>query len=67
MRYSFALLLFVFISSVNILQAETITVCSNCEIKTIKEAIAHAADFDTLLIKKGTFDDPWGGPPGNRW
>ena len=35
--------------------AETITVCSSCEVKTIKEGIAVAADFDTLLIKKGTY------------
>lgn len=55
MRYSFALLLLLFISTANNLRAETITVCSTCEIKTIKEAIEHASDFDTLLIKTGTY------------
>ncbi|MBC8769783.1 nitrous oxide reductase family maturation protein NosD [Arenibacter sp. BSSL-BM3] len=39
----------------NHLWAGTITVCSSCEVKTIKEGIAVAADFDTLLIKKGTY------------
>ncbi|WP_026810153.1 nitrous oxide reductase family maturation protein NosD [Arenibacter latericius] len=37
--------------------ASTITVCSTCSIKTIKEAIAQAADFDTILIKKGTYNE----------
>jgi nitrous oxidase accessory protein len=39
------------------LRAGTITVCSSCEVKTIKEGIAVAADFDTLLIKKGTYKE----------
>ncbi|MCG2462743.1 nitrous oxide reductase family maturation protein NosD [Flavobacteriaceae bacterium F89] len=47
--------LVVFISSVNLLQARTIPVCSTCEIKTIKEAILQASDLDTLLIKKGIY------------
>lgn len=37
------------------LWAGTITVCGFCEVKAIKEGIAVAADFDTLLIKKGTY------------
>lgn len=37
------------------LWAGTITVCGSCEVKAIKEGIAVAADFDTLLIKKGTY------------
>ncbi|MEK6152250.1 nitrous oxide reductase family maturation protein NosD [Flavobacteriaceae bacterium 3-367] len=37
--------------------ARTITVCNSCEIRTIKEGIALASDFDTLLIKKGTYNE----------
>ena len=50
--YCFLLLLFA-----NHLRAGTITVCVSCEVKTIKEGIAVAADFDTLLIKKGTYKE----------
>ncbi|PXX25140.1 nitrous oxide reductase family maturation protein NosD [Arenibacter sp. ARW7G5Y1] len=39
------------------LQAGTITVCGSCKVKTIKEGVAMAADFDTLLIKKGTYNE----------
>ncbi|WP_273276635.1 nitrous oxide reductase family maturation protein NosD [Maribacter polysiphoniae] len=39
----------------NSLWAKTIPVCSDCEVKSIKEGITKAADFDTLLIKKGTY------------
>ena len=39
------------------LLAGTITVCGSCEVKTIKEGVALAADFDTLLIKKGTYKE----------
>ncbi|SMG37596.1 nitrous oxide reductase family maturation protein NosD [Arenibacter troitsensis] len=41
----------------NHLWAGTITVCASCEVKTIKEGIAVAADFDTLLIKKGIYKE----------
>ncbi len=39
------------------LSANTITVCPSCEVKSIKEGIALASDFDTLLIKKGTYKE----------
>jgi len=39
------------------LSANTITVCASCEIKTIKDGILRAVDFDTLLIKKGTYKE----------
>ncbi|HET8736953.1 MAG TPA: nitrous oxide reductase family maturation protein NosD [Pricia sp.] len=35
--------------------AKTITVCSSCEVSTIKKGIALASDYDTLLIKKGIY------------
>lgn len=37
--------------------AKTIEVCANCETTTIKKGIALASDFDTLLIKKGTYNE----------
>ncbi len=37
--------------------SDTITVCKNCTIKTIKEAILQAKDYDTILIKKGTYKE----------
>jgi nitrous oxidase accessory protein len=32
-------------------------VCSNCEFTSIKEAIAQAQEFDTIIIKKGTYKE----------
>ncbi len=37
--------------------AKTIEVCADCEAGTVKKGIAIAADFDTLLIKKGTYSE----------
>lgn len=50
--FCFLLLLFA-----NHLRAGTITVCKSCEVKSIKEGVVLAADFDTLLIKKGTYKE----------
>ncbi|MGB5818950.1 MAG: nitrous oxide reductase family maturation protein NosD [Saonia sp.] len=41
----------------HVLLADTITVCKSCEITSIKEGIAMAADYDTVLIKKGTYKE----------
>ncbi|NKI27042.1 nitrous oxide reductase family maturation protein NosD [Arenibacter sp. 6A1] len=41
----------------NSLKANTITVCASCEVNSIKEGVRIAADFDTLLIKKGTYKE----------
>ncbi|MBV1922971.1 MAG: nitrous oxide reductase family maturation protein NosD [Flavobacteriaceae bacterium] len=38
-------------------QAKTIEVCKTCDIKSIKEAINTAEDFDTIYIKKGTYKE----------
>ncbi|QBA63219.1 nitrous oxide reductase family maturation protein NosD [Muriicola soli] len=35
----------------------TIEVCPGCKVGSIKEAIAMASDFDTILIKKGTYNE----------
>lgn len=39
------------------LYAKTIPICSSCTVKSIKRGIEIAADFDTLLIKKGTYKE----------
>ena len=57
MRKLSGLLLVLFLMSGFQLWAKTIVVCHSCEIKTIKEGIALAAHFDTLLIKKGTYKE----------
>lgn len=36
---------------------ETLEVCSNCDYRSIKEAIAQAKEFDTIYIKKGTYKE----------
>tara|TARA_R110002167_G_scaffold56550_3_gene160485 strand:+ start:9634 stop:10878 length:1245 start_codon:yes stop_codon:yes gene_type:complete len=37
--------------------SQTINVCETCTISTLKEAIAAAKDFDTIVIKKGTYKE----------
>ncbi|EAR02373.1 nitrous oxide reductase family maturation protein NosD [Maribacter sp. HTCC2170] len=39
------------------LWGKTIEVCIDCEVKTIKNGVALAADFDTILVKKGTYKE----------
>ena len=51
--FIFFLLLF----SSLMLCAETIPVCSECEVKSIIVGVNSASDFDTLLIKKGTYKE----------
>lgn len=36
---------------------KTIEVCASCEVKSIKEGVALAVEYDTLLIKKGTYKE----------
>ncbi len=43
--------------SVSPLCAKTIPICIDCTIKSVSEGVAAAADFDTLLIKKGTYKE----------
>ncbi len=40
-----------------VVQAHILKICPSCEIKRIKDGIAIAVDFDTLLIKKGTYKE----------
>lgn len=37
--------------------ADTIEVCSTCTTSSIKGAIAKASDFDSIIIKKGTYKE----------
>ncbi len=37
--------------------SQTINVCENCEISSLKEAISTAKDFDTIVVKKGTYKE----------
>ena len=53
--YIIALILLIFVSFGA--QAKTITVCSSCSVKTIKEAIDQASNGDIILVKKGTYKE----------
>lgn len=55
MAYSGKLSIAIFLLWGNCLWSNIIPICIDCEIKSIKEGIASAADFDTLLIQKGTY------------
>lgn len=55
MRYLPAAFLMLFINT--FLWAKTIPICSDCEIKSVTDGVHVAADFDTLLIKKGTYKE----------
>lgn len=37
--------------------AQKIIVCNTCDVTSIKEAINKAKDFDTILVKKGTYKE----------
>ncbi|MDO6517348.1 nitrous oxide reductase family maturation protein NosD [Zobellia uliginosa] len=39
------------------LWAKPIVVCESCVVKSISDAVALAIDFDTLLVKKGTYKE----------
>ncbi|MFH6602519.1 nitrous oxide reductase family maturation protein NosD [Maribacter algicola] len=41
----------------NHLWCQTIEICKSCAVTTIREGVAQASDFDTLLIKKGTYKE----------
>ena len=55
MKYSSLILLAIFM--VNTAIAQTIEVCKTCPINTVKKAISQAKDFDTIIIKKGTYKE----------
>ena len=39
------------------LSAKTIIVCSSCEVSSVSEAVSIAAKGDTILIKKGVYNE----------
>lgn len=39
------------------LLANTLEVCPTCELSSVKEAIAMASEYDTVLVKKGTYKE----------
>ncbi len=41
----------------SIVLAQSIEVCKSCPISTLKEGIAQAKDFDTIIVKKGTYKE----------
>ncbi len=43
--------------SLNLSLGQTIEVCNTCDISTIIEAIKVSKDYDTILIKKGTYKE----------
>ncbi len=57
MLYRYYFLFFFLLLSGSSLWAKTIPICSSCDIKSIKEGVALASDFDTLLVKKGTYKE----------
>ena len=57
MRYLGVLFLVINLFSGFSQEAKTVIVCPSCDVKYIKEGIALAAAFDTLLIKKGTYKE----------
>ncbi|WP_237229690.1 nitrous oxide reductase family maturation protein NosD [Flaviramulus multivorans] len=40
-----------------LMYAQNIEVCSTCSVSTLTEAIAQAKDFDTIIVKKGTYKE----------
>src|SRR5690625_2407491 len=53
-RYSIIFIWFVLFGSVF---GNTLMVCPNCEIKTIKEEIEHAKDFDTIRVQNEVYKE----------
>lgn len=48
---------FICLFCIQFTNADTITICNSCKFQNINEAIAAANDFDTLLVKKGTYKE----------
>jgi nitrous oxidase accessory protein len=57
MKNSGRLLVFILLVWGNLLWGSTITICADCEVNSISEGIKIASDYDTLLIKKGTYKE----------
>lgn len=57
MRYTIKLLVVALLFWGNFLYGSTITICADCEVSSISEGVKIAAEYDTLLIKKGTYKE----------
>jgi nitrous oxidase accessory protein len=57
MKKSIISLIIIFCASVLNVTAEVIEVCTTCKITSIKEAVSIAKDFDTIVVKKGTYKE----------
>lgn len=58
MKINNHILLFIILSLLSSsIYSKTIEVCSSCEFTSINEAIAQAQEFDTIIIKKGTYKE----------
>lgn len=57
MRYLHGFLLISMFFLGTSLWSKTIEICTDCKVKSIKEGIVQAYDYDTLLIKKGTYKE----------
>ena len=55
MNKTLAYIILMFLFSTIKVAARTIEVCTTCDVNSIKGGVALAVDFDTLLIKKGTY------------
>lgn len=55
MKTFFIVMSVIFMTKLSI--AQNITVCKTCPISTLKKAIAHAKDFDTIVVKSGTYKE----------
>ena len=52
-----AILVFAFIFMSGSLLSQPIRVCKKCEVKSIKEGILMAKDYDTVIVEKGTYKE----------
>jgi nitrous oxidase accessory protein len=57
MKKSIVSLIIIFCASVLNVTAEVIEVCTTCNITSIKDAVGIAKDFDTIVVKKGTYKE----------
>ncbi len=55
--HSWLLFFLILIGGTQFVMGRTITICSTCEVSSIKQGIAMAVEYDTLLIKKGTYKE----------
>ncbi|WP_282031244.1 nitrous oxide reductase family maturation protein NosD [Winogradskyella eximia] len=55
MRHILVLLAVILMAKLTV--AQTVEVCKTCPISTLKDGIAKAKDFDTIVVKKGTYKE----------